>query len=110
MSWLYQWMGALTTHLRPHLDQIAIAAVATLLVIYGDSINASVKRQIRSLHFVWRTLIFVLLCAFGYGAMMVFIAPLLAAQLKLIPALYLPGLLLLLFIGLGVLADRKRQI
>ncbi len=62
----YCWSGA--GIFRPYVRDIALAMVATCLVVFGDDLNRLVRRQISSLHFIWRTLIFIALCAFGYGA------------------------------------------
>ncbi|WP_233520479.1 DUF3392 domain-containing protein [Flocculibacter collagenilyticus] len=96
--------------LSPYIQEIALTAVASLLVIYGDTINGIIKKHIRNLHFVMRTLIFVLVCAFGYGMLTVFLAPLLASQLVLIPKHMLPVVILLVFIFIGILAERKKHL
>lgn len=49
--------------------------MATLLVLFGPAINAWVQQRIGSLNFVFRTLLFVLICAVGYGLAMVFVTP-----------------------------------
>ena len=39
-QWLYPWLG-----------EIALAIMATLLVIYGETVNRMVKRQVSGMHF-----------------------------------------------------------
>ena len=53
--------------LRDHLPSIAVGLVATILVIYGNSLNRFFRRQTRSMHFIARFTLFVLLCSAGYG-------------------------------------------
>lgn len=103
---LQQW-GAL---FRPYVRDIALAMVATCLVVFGDDINRLVRRQIAHWHFVWRTLVFIVVCAFGYGALTLFLTPLVARQLALLNNLWLPWFCLLVFTLLGFLAQRKRQL
>tara|TARA_R110002126_G_scaffold43475_7_gene124534 strand:- start:3756 stop:4091 length:336 start_codon:yes stop_codon:yes gene_type:complete len=96
--------------LRPYIRDIALAMVATCLVVFGDDINRFIRRQISSLHFIWRTAIFILVCAFGYGAITVFLTPVVAGWLVRLSNIELPWVCLLIFIGLGWFAQRKRQV
>lgn len=105
-SLLNEW-GSL---FRPYVRDIALAMVATCLVVFGDDINRAVRRQIAHLHFIWRTSIFILLCAFGYGALTIFLTPVVAKQLAKLSNIWLPWLCLVIFIILGSLAQRKRQL
>lgn len=95
---------------RPHLSMVAFTVVATLLVLYGNNVNAAVRRQILHYHFIIRTLIFILLCAFGYGLLTTMLTPFLATQLASVSNYYLGPLVLVIMITLGVLAERKRQL
>ncbi len=52
---------------RLHMDSIAVGLVATLLVIYGASINNYFKKITRSLPFVGRFALFIVLCSAGYA-------------------------------------------
>ncbi|MCC5827121.1 DUF3392 domain-containing protein [Alkalimonas sp.] len=109
MDWLHdlllQW-GAL---FRPYVRDIALAMVATSLVVFGDDINRFIRRQVAGMHFFWRTLIFVLVCAFGYGAFTLFVTPLVASQLAGLSTIWLPWATLGIFTLLGILAQRRRQ-
>lgn len=103
---LQEWGGLF----RPYVRDIALAMVATCLVVFGDDLNRLVRRQIAGMHFVWRTLIFILLCAFGYGALTLLLTPVVAGQLAKLSNLWLPWICLGAFIVLGMLAQRKRQL
>ena len=98
-QWLYPWLG-----------EISMAIMATLLVIYGEIINRMLKRQISGLHFIIRTLLFILLCAFGYGALLIYVTPLLAQLLASVGMIYLGPLVLAVFITLGSIAEKKNRI
>ena len=53
--------------LRVHLDSISVGLIATLLMIYGASINNYFKRVTKSIPFVGRFVLFVILCSVGYA-------------------------------------------
>ncbi|MEH8020465.1 MULTISPECIES: DUF3392 domain-containing protein [Rheinheimera] len=109
-DFLYQLLLDWGSVFRPYVRDIALAMVATCLVVFGDDINRFVRRQIATLHFIWRTGIFVLLCAFGYGALTIFLTPVVAGQLGKLSNLWLPWVSLGIFTVLGILAQRKRQV
>ena len=87
-----------------------MAIMATLLVIYGGTINRMVKRQVGGLHFLFRTLIFILLCTFGYGAVLIYAVPLLTKLLASLGMIYLGPLVAGIFISLGIIAEKKNRI
>lgn len=95
-QWLYPWLG-----------EIAIAILASIIVLYGEVINRFVKQRILGFHVIIRTLIFMLLCVFGYGAVLIFISPLLSQWLASVSMMYLGPLILGVFIVLGIIAERK---
>lgn len=97
-QWLYPWLG-----------EIAMAIMATLLVIYGETVNRMVKRQVSGMHFLFRTLIFILLCAFGYGALLVFVTPMLSKWLAAVGMTFLGPLVVGIFIILGIIAEKKNR-
>jgi len=103
LQWIANWF-------QPYLKQCAMAIIATLLVLYGSDINNAVKRMIAPMHFVLRTIVFILVCAFGYGMLAVWLTPLLASQIAKIPAIYQAPSILGFFIALGVIAQKQRQI
>ena len=93
---------------RPYIFQISTMIIATLLVLYGDNINRALKRQISHYHFLIRTLIFILVCAFGYGLLLTWLVPVIANLLASISGLYLGVVTLGILVALGLLAERKR--
>ncbi|KXI29121.1 DUF3392 domain-containing protein [Paraglaciecola hydrolytica] len=103
MLQLNQWM-------QPFLSEIALSILATILVIYGDVLNKQLKRMVSSYHFILRTIIFVLVCAFGYGLLTVFAAPFVKQLLLMIPYLYRGISIIAVFLLLGYLAEHRRYI
>lgn len=110
MELFHEVLIALADWIRPHSDNIALALIATLLVIYGDEINSTVKKQLRAYPYIVRLIGFVVLCAFGYGALTVYATPVLEDLISRIPSLYLAPAVVLLFLLVGLLAERRRQI
>ncbi|RUO35422.1 DUF3392 domain-containing protein [Aliidiomarina sanyensis] len=94
--------------IRGHLFYVSMMISATVLVIWGGDINRIVRNQVQTYHFVVRTTVFVLLCAFGYGLLLNWLAPFLHFQLAQVSSRYLGVLILGIMIGLGMIAERKR--
>jgi len=92
---------------RSHLDDIALAVVAALLVLFGPVVNGWLQRHIGRLNFAFRALLFMLLCALGYGMLIVHATPWLAQGLAQLNNQLLGPVLVLLFIGIGVIAERR---
>ena len=67
MHSLASFLHPVAVFFRPHLEAVAIGIAATLLIIYGDSINGFFRRQTLALHFAVRFILFVLLCSIGYA-------------------------------------------
>ena len=53
--------------LRAHMDSISVGLVATILIIYGGYINNYFKKITRSIPFLGRFALFVILCSAGYA-------------------------------------------
>ncbi|TES11196.1 DUF3392 domain-containing protein [Pseudomonas aeruginosa] len=107
MDYALDLIATLSRWSRSHLSDISLAIMATLLVLFGPAINAWVQQRIDSLNFVFRTLLFVLICAVGYGLAMVFVTPWLAKGLGYFNNYTLAPVLLLVFFVIGMIADRS---
>ncbi|HEJ1166652.1 DUF3392 domain-containing protein [Pseudomonas aeruginosa] len=107
MDYALDLIATLSRWSRSHLSDISLAIMATLLVLFGPAINAWVQQRIGSLNFVFRTLLFVLICAVGYGLAMVFVTPWLARGLGYFNNYTLAPVLLLVFFVIGMIADRS---
>lgn len=103
-------MDQITHFLRQHLHDIAIAMIATLLMIFGSDINRFIKKLVKKHHFIVRVAIFVLVCAIGYGLATVFLADFLMTLLRSIPRQFLALSIVIIFIFLGLVAETRRQI
>ncbi len=57
----------LSRWMRGHLHEIALAIVATLLMIFGSAIVRALKPHLRKLPMLVRILAFMLVCSFGFA-------------------------------------------
>lgn len=97
---------ALSKWTRLHLSDIALAIMASALVLFGPMLNAWVRRSIGHLNFFMRTLIFVLVCAVIYGLSLIYLTPILTNALAHLNNYILAPMLLTIFILIGIVADR----
>ena len=95
---------------RVYQYQSAMAIVATLLVIFGNNINMIVKKAVAKQHLLVRCLVFILVCAFGYGLLTIWLTGLLAQQLAKIPSLYVLPTIISIFVLLALYAQKQRHI
>jgi len=110
MDIIYDLNLQLARHMRFNLSEIALAMVATCLVIYGNNLNNYIKSVVSSWPFIAHISVFILMCTFGYGLLTIWLQPILTTGLKQVTLSYLPLTVLAVFILLGVLAERKRQV
>lgn len=98
----------IASYVRPYNSEIAVALVATALVIFGGAINEMVRSLVRTQPIWLRVIVFILLCAIGYGLL----AAWLTAELRSFLAGLSSGIYLLAvsgaFITVGILAERSR--
>ena len=95
---------------RPYQYQAAMAIVATSLVIFGNDINNAIRQLIRKKHFIVRSAVFIAVCAFGYGLVTIWLTQLLSSQLSTISDKYIVLVVIGIFIGLGMWAQKHRHI
>lgn len=96
----------LASHVRPHTDDIALALIATLLVIFGDTINDLVRKLVRSQPMWIRVGVFIALCTFGYGALSVWLTPVLDSYLRTLSAGMFLSVVIGSFVAVGFMAER----
>ena len=110
MQWIQSALSQITQWMQPYFSEIALTMLATILVVYGDVFNKHIKRMISPYHFVVRTAVFVLICAFGYGLLVVFATPYVKQLILLIPHMYRGISVVIVFLVLGYLAENRRYI
>lgn len=93
-----------------HMDNITLALVATLLVVYGDHINRFVKKALRPYPRILRIIVFVMMCAFGYGFLTVLLTPVLANWFAMVSVKWLAPLVAAAFLWIGWIAEKKNHV
>ncbi|MGB3726285.1 MAG: DUF3392 family protein [Glaciecola sp.] len=110
MDLVYTTLNSITNIIQPYLNEVALTLLATLLVVYGDILNRHIKKLVRPYHFVLRTAVFIFVCAFGYGLLIVFLTPFVKSTLMQVPPLYRGSAIIGIFCMLGWMAENRRYI
>ncbi len=108
MQYVYHLILSMSEYLRPHLGKVALSFAATVLFLYGEQLHGVVKGLIKDLHFIFRLLILVLVCAFGYGTLVFAFTRLCEAGLRELDGMCLAPVVIGLFLLIGLLAERKK--
>lgn len=106
MGTIIEFYSTVDQWVRQYIFMISMAQIATLLVVFGDHINAVVRVLVKPYPFVLRVTAFVALCAFGYGALTAFSTPLYADALTKLNAYALTPVIVVSFIVIGMLTER----
>lgn len=103
-------MTTIADWMKHYLNEIVLSMVATLLVIYGDTLLMFLKKQIGSLKLFLRISLFVAFCAFGFAFLTSILTPFLSQSLGKIDAVWLPIIVITLYYLLGLAAQKKGMI
>ena len=107
---IQSFLISLSGMMHPYNRDIALAIVATLLVIYGNEINRFFKRIIGKKPLLVRMVAFIALCTFGYGFLTVQLTSYVHRFLSDFNPVYLPLLVLGALFLLSFLAERQDQV
>ncbi len=110
MSKVIEFFNYLGSFIYPWLPEVSTAIVACCLVVFGADINRFLRRYFAGRSFLLRTLIFVIVNAFGYGLIIIHLSPLLAQNMAKIPSHWLFALIIAIFFAIGSWAQRNRQV
>jgi len=92
--------------LRANLLMICMAQIATLLVLFGDQINAIVRALVKPYPFLIRVSAFIALCTAGYGAITAYSVSIYVSLLAKVNSDYLFFVIAITFIIIGVVAEK----
>ncbi|WP_105255055.1 DUF3392 family protein [Pseudoalteromonas sp. T1lg75] len=110
IAWLESGLFRFGQWLSPYLGDIALVFVVCIIGLYAGDVIKTVKKLVAGKHFLLRTLVFVLVSAFGLGVLTLWVSPFMAKALMFFGSTYLPLMVFAAFILVGVLADRKSQL
>ena len=92
------------------MTSISVGLVATLLILYGSYINNYFKRITKSLPFVVRFALFVVLCSVGYAFASSQLVRLLKMGLRELSEFPLIGVVIGSFVLLAFLAKNEKEV
>ena len=107
MESIFSYFDTVSDWLRAHQEFSVTAVTAAVLVLGGSFVNRSVKRLFSSNHFLIRTVVFILLCSLGYGILATWLDWGLSSLMHHIDNPYYGPVVILIFIAIGILAERK---
>ena len=103
-------LNKLALLLYPWINEVSIAIVASVIIMFATDINRLLRRVMSGSGFIARTAVFVLVNAFGYGLAIVMLSPLLTKQLKALPGYWMLLIVVFIFMVIGAWAQRNRQV
>ncbi|MGF1694574.1 DUF3392 domain-containing protein [Vibrio kyushuensis] len=107
---MFDFLAPIGSYLSPYMFEISTALIACMLVVFGAEINRIVRHTLRTQHFLIRTIVFILINAFGYGLIIVKATPYLSRTLSGLNSGMMFSIVLVSFIIIGLWAQRNRQI
>ncbi|MGC9386159.1 MAG: DUF3392 family protein [Hydrogenovibrio sp.] len=107
METLLEAVTSVSIWMRPHLPEIGLSILATLLIIFGQSIMSFVRQQIGALNLMLKLILFGVIAAFGLIFITSQLTPWLMTYLAQLPDVWLSPVIVLLFLGIGWLAHRR---
>jgi len=108
MTWLHQFSN--WTMSPGILGVICMAQVACLSAIYGGSLSAVIRKQLKPYGFFARMSGFVLMHAFIFGAIGALLAAVGVQLYRMLPPPWPPFVMLAVFLTIGVIAEKTRQL
>ncbi|KFZ36017.1 membrane protein [Shewanella mangrovi] len=109
MDLIVSFLSRTGAMLHPWMNEIATAMVSCIIVVFGADCNRWLRQQLGARSFILRTLIFIVVNAFGFGLLIVAVSPWLAGQLRHMPAMWMLLLVCAVFFLIGSWAQRNRQ-
>lgn len=95
---------------RPYLNELGLAMMATVLVVFGNDLMLLVRKQIGGLNLILRLSLFVVFCALVFGLLMSLFTPWVMTFVADIDDLWLGVTLLIVFFVIAYLAKRRGAI
>lgn len=106
MDVIADWIVQLSSWSRSHLSQVSLALMACILVLGGPNLLSWLRSFFAHWHFIFRTLLFIVICV-GFGLATIYATPWIGKGLSYLNNYTLSPVLLVMFILIGVFADRR---
>lgn len=110
---MFEQLVAIIAHLgnmlRPWAFDIASTMLVCLILVFSADINRMIRRHLLGRSFVLRTVVFIIVNAFGYCLLIVKVIPWLAREIVAMPSHWMLLLIVAMFIFIGYWAQRNNQ-
>lgn len=93
-----------------HLDAVAMTLATALMIFSASFVTKKIRERVRRYPWVVRISVFILMCAVGYGLLTLFVGKAIAWFLGGLSQEALALMVIMAFIGVGVVAENKREI
>jgi nitrate reductase gamma subunit len=110
MEWLGNLWSGIIAWMKDYSFEISVALIATIMGMFSNDLNKHFRKRLRSVGFAFRFGVFVMLTAFGYGMVTIALAKFLQGVLKSMDGWVLVIVVILSFLGLALLAERRNQV
>lgn len=107
MDTLLDFITTLSRWCDRHLDQISLALVAVLLVLFGLSLGKYIQRLIGNMNIVFRVIILAIVYMLVFGLIINFVPSLVKQLLSYLNYYSLFPILLLIMVFIGMIADKR---
>ncbi|MFD1261332.1 DUF3392 family protein [Entomomonas asaccharolytica] len=107
MDILLDFIVTLSRWCDRHLDQISLALVAVLLVLFGLTLGKYIQRLIGTMNIVFRVIILAIVYMLVFGLIINFVPALIKQLLSYLNYYSLFPILLLIMVFIGMIADKR---
>ncbi len=107
MDTLLDFIATLSRWCDRHLDQISLALVAVLLVLFGLTLGKYIQRVIGHMNIILRVIILAIVYMIVFGLIINFVPGFIKQLLRYLNYYSLAPILLLITIFIGMIADKR---
>lgn len=107
METLLDSIATLSRWCDKHLDQISLALVAVLLVLFGLTLGQYIRRIIGHMNIILRVIILAIIYMIIFGLIINFVPGFVKQLLRYLNYYSLAPILLLIIIFIGMIADKR---
>lgn len=107
MDLILDFIVTLSRWCNRHLDQISLAIVAVLLVLFGSSLGKYLQRLIGHINVVFRVIIIAIVYMLIFGLIINYVPSFIKQSLSYLNYYSLFPVLLLITVFIGMIADKR---
>lgn len=107
MDTLLSFIATLSRWCDKHLEQISLALVAVLLVLFGLSLGNTLRRLIGHMNIIFRVIILAIVYMLVFGLVINFAPHFIKQLLGYLNYYSLAPILLLIIVFIGMIADKR---